>query len=465
MRFSYIMYWLVIVFITISGIACNSEESPGDETIGVEQSDNSHSDNDSNDPESDAEKNPSATDSALMESVGYEYINTLRAQAGMIQMSINLLLQEAALNHARYLTINSATGHEQFSGLSEFTGQWVNDRTAYVGYKSQTVSENIRSSQNDIDDWTEENKESVDDLMGAIYHRFGFLTFLQDEIGIGIYVAPTSGNNVDVNFVYNMGNSGLNTLCNSTDFTGFGTYYQGVCVPDIRIKGSEYEGVISLSQQNNPGIVVWPPVYGSDIPPAFYEESPDPLPDYSVSGYPVSIQFNQEMVTDVEVSSFDIYEESANTAIQSTRLLTQTSDPNGKFSQYEYALFPLERLGWNTTYRAEATFTVDGTEQTKVWWFTTRDLNAPIFEINQQEITYQVVQGNDYVLYIPPSPDAISLSPFQWMYSQGMDVMTEMEDKNTVRVRISGEVGQSVQFTFNGGEVVTLEVVSEVTVN
>lgn len=63
---------------------------------------------------------------------------------------------------------------------------------------------------------------------------------------------------------------------------------------------------------------------------------------------------------DVTLHSFRLFNHETGVEVLDTRLLDADSDPNGKFSGLEFALFPLERLDWNTAYRAEAVYSADG---------------------------------------------------------------------------------------------------------
>ena len=68
-------------------------------------------------------------------------------------------------------------------------------------------------------------KNSVDGLFSAIYHRFGFLDFTTDEIGIG----ESDDSNLYV-YTYDIGNKRLREFCNKgesdSDITG---YYMTIC--------------------------------------------------------------------------------------------------------------------------------------------------------------------------------------------------------------------------------------------
>jgi hypothetical protein len=292
----------------------------------------------------------------------YAYLNQIRVRAGMTEFSQNSQLETAAFNHANYLVDNFLTGHSELEETTGFTGVFARDRAVSAGYHSLSVTENISYNKNSLD--------SIDDLMAAIYHRFAFLNLVQNEVGVGI--AHVSEPNPHSAYVYNLGNSEYNALCEGPAFSGSGKIYYNVCEPDINIDGTKYEEVKETAQGNNPNIVLWPADGDDDVPPVFFEENPDPLPDYEVSGYPISIQFNPLTFTeDVEVTEFKLYRDQDNSEIQPTRLLTKSTDPNERFSALEYVLFPLERLDRDTAYRVEAKYTDNSETETLKWHFRT----------------------------------------------------------------------------------------------
>jgi len=273
----------------------------------------------------------------------YAYLNQLRASAGLTEFSQKNQLEIAAFNHANYLADNFMTGHYEAQGTIGFTGVFPKDRTINAGYRSLSVSENVSTGNtNSID--------SIDRLMSAIYHRLGFLDFVHNEICIGIAKVSLEDPNSYSAYTYNMGNAEYNALCEDSAFSGSGHYYFNVCEPNININANTYQNVKVKAMGNNPNIVVWPVNGDHNVPPVFFEESPDPLPDYSISGYPISIQFNPLLFTKVNISTFKLYQEQDNSEVQPTRLLSQSTDPNGKLSTLQYALFPLKRLEWNRAY-------------------------------------------------------------------------------------------------------------------
>ncbi|HIE00162.1 MAG TPA: CAP domain-containing protein [Thiotrichaceae bacterium] len=384
---------------------------------------------------------------------GYAYLNQLRLRAGMTELFTNPQLELSAFNHANFLADNYLTGHYEINSLPGFTGIEPKDRTKAAGYRSLAVSENVSSGDT-------RSRDSIDGLMGAIYHRFGFLDLVIDEIGIGIAKVSLSDPNSHTAYVYNMGNSGLNALCEGPAFSGYGRYYFSVCEPDIQINADDFENVQTLARGYNPNIVQWPADGDNDVPPAFFEESPDPLPDYSVSGYPVSLQFNPLTFSDVNIIAFQLYRETDNSEIQPTRLLNQSTDPNAKMTGLQYALFPLERLEWNTAYRVEATYySTSSDTQTLTWRFKTRNLGVPLYTLQGSGEVISIPQNStSFAIYIPPTAPYSDMSSINYRYESGMRINTDFIDGNTLRINMTGNVGQQATFTLSGGRYFVLQI-------
>ncbi|MEN8219284.1 MAG: CAP domain-containing protein [Pseudomonadota bacterium] len=374
-------------------------------------------------------------------SQAYAYLNQIRVRAGMTEFSQNPQLETAAFNHANYLADNFLTGHYESEGSPGFTGVSPKERTIFAGYHSSLISENISY-------YNEEKSSivSINNLMGAIYHRLAFLDFVNNEVGIGI--AHMSGYSVHV---YNMGNSEYNALCQEPSFSGAGSFYSDVCEPNIKIEANDFENVAFTARGNNPNIVLWPADGDNEVPPAFFEENPDPLPDYSVSGYPISIQFNPLVFSEeINVSEFKLYREQDDSEIQATRLLSKSTDPNGRFSAFEYVLFPLERLEWDTAYRVEAKYSSNlGTKALK-WHFKTRSLGVPLFSVQGEDEVIEISPNSSaFAVYVPPTSDFPNIGNYS--FSSDMAVDVGFEDANTLRINLSGQVGQEASFSFSGG--------------
>jgi len=377
----------------------------------------------------------------------YLYINQLRQETDMTTLNPNNLLQQSAANHAEYLILNDTSGHFETEGLAGFTGVSVGDRVLQTGYLSNTVSENISGGDQDY-------KTSIDGLMSAIYHRFGFLDFGITAVGVGISrVSLLEAGNAS--YVYNMANEGFHQLCQGVSDTTVRTFYNS-CPNDAEfaVSSEVYEATRDEPIGLNPNIVLWPANNSGDIPPIFYEESPDPLPDYSISGYPVSIQFNPLTYENVAVSNFTIYRDKDDTPLTLTRELNEATDPNTRFSGLEYALFPLQRLDWNTRYRAELTYSaqlIDGTTETKnlAWEFNTRQLGISLYAVEQNQ-QISVPSGAEFAVYFPPAAST-GASQVSWSYSSGMGVNFSIIDSGTLQITVSGEDTDTVTFTFDDG--------------
>jgi len=370
------------------------------------------------------------------------YLNTLRNGAGMISFTPNSILDTAALNHSNYLVTHNISGHYETAGTTGFTGVQPWDRSAYAGYLS-TVTENVSTGQ-------ESTNESVDGLFSAIYHRFGFLDFASDEIGIGINSSGLGA------FTYKMGNKKLNDLCAGTSFSGFGTSYTGVCSDEkFKIEKSSYENSQTANKAANPSEIIWPYANQTDVPPVFFEESPDPLPDYSVSGYPVSISFNDYYHTNVSLSSFTLYD-SSNSEITNTRLLSSTNDPNAKMTTHEFALFPLTRLDWGKKYKASVSYTLDGVQKSKEWYFTTRAIGYDYYKITQTSTNVTIQPNKTYALYVVPSSKTDVLTSYR---SRGTFVPTaSFIDSNTISISTNEAVGGSTTLTLSNGKVINVTI-------
>jgi uncharacterized protein YkwD len=265
-----------------------------------------------------------------------EYLNFLRQKSGMVSFIRNHTLELSAKNHADYLIKNSQIGHYQEKNRPLFTGVEPKDRMLHAGYQTPLSVENV--SHNNIN-----YKDSIEGLFSAIYHRFGFLDFKVDEIGIG--VAQDSKDASKNAYVYNMGIYQLNDLCSGSSFQGYGKYVYKVCKnSELKIKQSKFDEAMNACRLLNNRVVIYPYDGQEHVPPAFFDEIPDPLLEYSVSGFPVSVQFNKYYYKRVKLNSFKLFD-SDNREVDSI-LYDHISDINMLFKRGEYALFPKKRLEW-----------------------------------------------------------------------------------------------------------------------
>jgi len=370
------------------------------------------------------------------------YLNNLRAQAGLIALTENQVLQKAAQGHANYLSRHRLWGHEQRRGKAGFTGVTPLDRMLAAGYRSRHNSENVSSHSGSASP-----VKSVNGLMSAIYHRFGFLSFDYNEIGVG-YKSDQEFHS----YVYDMGNSNKAALCSGPAVpVTSGQYIFKVCAEQKRqIKKAVFEKALTDIQLKNAAVVVWPPVNGRKVPPAFYDEEPDPLPAYDVSGYPVSVQFNPVFFNNniPRVTRFELYRLADNSAVEIIAQFDSQTDPNKKFTAYEHAVFPKHRLDWDSEYRAEVDYlTPDGKKHALNWTFRTAGFDMPYYQVKGGELINE--KQETFGVYSPPLSNTDAKSEFQVSYRGFKDIKVTILDAHTLIITPVGKQGQAT-FDFHG---------------
>ncbi len=353
------------------------------------------------------------------------YLDRIRDAMHMQQLLPNSMLESAAQAHANYLLFNNISSHNETQGLHHFTGVTPADRAFHAGYLSSHVSENLSTKNPSAE-------RSMDGLFSAIYHRFGFLSPDIDEIGIGI---TQDQNNSDKSvFVYLMGHAQLNKLCDAKDFSSNGNYVYKVCKDEkFRIKKSLFSTALNDSKRENPKIIFYPYDNQQNIVPAFYAEDPDPLPDYEVSGFPISIEFNDYFFDDVKLLSFRLYMQ--DTEISDVRLMDEHNDPNQKLKHNQYALFPLKRLEYDTQYRAEVIYRSRQKTETLVWHFQTQKFQQPLHIITQKEETLNLEDTQEQVIYFRPLNASELLLNFKFPRSVDVDFI----DYNTIKLHFQSD--------------------------
>lgn len=372
------------------------------------------------------------------DSAGYHYLNKIREKAGLMALSINPLLEKSASNHLNYLNLNKIISHHESSSQTGYTGTTVSDRVFHVQYPSSSVSENI----------SHENKnghDSINGLMSAIYHRIAFLDLLIDEIGAESH----QNNNERYSFVYNMGKSWVGKLCNRKEEKTTGKYYTKICKNHRKIKATLFDGEKLERLKKNPPYVIWPPENSQDNPPAFYEEVPDPLPDYSVSGYPVSIHFNPAYFNAPKIITFKILLNGQN--INNTRLMDNTTDPHKKLTIFDFVLFPLARLEWNGHYQIVIEVQDKQRRQTIKSDFYVRTLPFSVYKMTNNNQTLNVVNGLPVIFYFPPAKKRPYVNNIKWVMPQHGQVQVDMIDQNTMKAHIKGKHCDEIKFTLKNG--------------
>jgi len=386
--------------------------------------------------------------SALEADAGLNYLNALRQKSGLTPFSSESHLARAAQNHSNYMRNNHKYGHSESSSYAGFTGTSPAPRAIYAGYSSKYVGENISYGTATV-------KGSIDNLLSAIYHRFGFLNPVYDVVGIGIN---------GTTYTYDMGNSGLNQLCQGQSFSGSGYYYPGVCADSTKkIEATAYQNAKQILKQRAPDIILWPAGNVGDIPPVFYGENPDPLPYSGVSGYPVSAQFNDaKFNNNITVESFTL--EDADGNIQDDLVvMDKSNDPNQRFSEYQYALFPRNRLEWGSVYYSELVYNYNNSRKKLKWCFSTHSLSSEVDRFyrieNQPVANITVVSGKEYAIYIVPNNTNDTLGGASYNYTANRPEFKRI-DRNTIKVKVFGSIGKYVNFTFGNGQKIKLTISS-----
>ena len=325
-----------------------------------------------------------------------EYLNSHRQKSGLIKFKPNKKLNRAAKSHANYLVRQQKNGHYEKKGWKGYTGKTPSDRVLKAGYASKAVMENVTENAKNY-------KHSIDILLAAIYHRFVFLNFENDEIGIGT-ASTKRKRRVTSAFVYNTGSTEITKLCKRSYLMENNTYYvQNMCKnSDKLIPRYLYEQKQAKVRKKNAKIVFYPYPNAKNVLPAFYTENPHPLPGYKVSGYPVTVQFNPLFYKEIKLKKFRLYDAKGK-RIKKVKILTQKSDKNHRLTKLQFALMPLQRLEYGTTYRVKFEAVVDGKRVKKSWKFTTKKPKGTLHKITKKKTTLKVKRGEKVALYFEPA--------------------------------------------------------------
>ena len=375
------------------------------------------------------ERNRPAMDITYETAQAGAILNSIREAMHMQRLSSNIHLEAAAQAHSDYLIFNNESSHDEVEGHTHFTGVKPLDRVRNAGYNASYVSENLSTKNSDA-------KSSVHGLFSAIYHRFGFLSPSIDELGVG--VTQDDENTQNSAFVYVMGNSELNRLCSMKSFSGFGKYVFGVCREKAHhIAEKKFNQALDFNKMNSPEIILYPYNGQVEVPPAFYAEIPDPLPNYDVSGFPVSIEFNDHFFKEVILYSFELLKE--NVSVPNVLLMDKNSDPHMLFTDKQFALFPLERLEYDKEYTAVVTYSSKGKNKEIRWTFRTKKPTEELHVITQKEESISIESGKSHVIYFKPIDAHDIVKNVQ--FPSSIDI--EFIDNNTFKLTLNNESDSS----------------------
>ena len=347
----------------------------------------------------------------IEEQAALNYLNELRKGAGLVPFTSNNQLKIAAHNHGNYLISNDTIGHFEDANKSLFTGTYASDRIIHAGYKTPLVIENVSSNNQNY-------KESIEGLFSAIYHRMAFLDFQGDEIGIGI--RQNLDKKTKTAFVYNMSAKALNKLYKEKKFTN---PKEGYIPNKILTKA------LNIHKDDNSKIVIYPFKNQKNIPAAFFDELPDPLPLHLVSGFPISVSFNQAHFKEVKLLKFELFNHNG-TLINNTLIYDHKSDPNQRLNNFDFVLFPLTRLDWSSQYQVKFVAMVDGKKIKKDWSFSTRTFDEPLHRVTSTQNRFTIHKNESNIFYFPPNSKIDVLHSL--MYPANIDI--DFIDKNTIKL-------------------------------
>jgi hypothetical protein len=203
-----------------------------------------------------------------------------------------------------------------------------------------------------------------------------------------------------------------------------------------------------------PRWITWPVDDGTEVPPAFFIEEPDPLPEHEVSGYPLSIQFNPAHVKHVEQASFTLtrIDVEPHEPVLDWLLLDRDSDPNDLLTSLEFAYFPLKRLAWGARYEARFEGLVDGRPLSLNWQFRTAGKEGRLLELVENRQRFELQPGKTYRLYLPPAADqAYTAVNVQTRRIRDNHVDIDFVDPNTLDVVLEARWCLPTTLTFDDG--------------
>ncbi len=378
----------------------------------------------------------------LLHAGALESLNAMREATGLHPFRTESHLTDAARNHTHYMNTHQVSGHGEDPAKSGFTGKGPGNRAIHAGYPARYIIENVSAGQQSVE-------ASIDDLMGAIYHRFGFLSLDVDEIGIG---ADTPY------FTYDMGNVALRELCEAPegDIPSH-RYVTGVCLDaDKKIDYQRFRDAFDHLHRDAPALILWPAPNTENVPTAFFEEHPDPLPDASVSGYPVSVEFNDAHFDEVPQVKHFTLEDANGAPVPILTLLSHGSDPNKELSGYQFALFPKKPLRWGNVYYADLLYRSGGSDIERRWCFATRSLDRyaqRVYHIAEDDdVTLETVAGKSYAVVVVPRNDDDRLGRVRYSYHRKPDF--DYIDGTTFVVTMHGNPGEEATFSFSNGRTI-----------
>ncbi|PIQ06534.1 MAG: hypothetical protein CO158_02310 [Piscirickettsiaceae bacterium CG_4_9_14_3_um_filter_43_564] len=373
------------------------------------------------------------------------YLNYLRSYVQLPAYVENATLLKSANAHLNYMLHHNALGHaEDPQNSLYFTGKTPQERTHAAGYQWPGVSENISYNKANF-------TGLIDELMTAVYHRMSLLDFQKDEIGIAYKEAAVPNKDDDPIWSALVTNAGVFALVALCDAGGDGQSGY-LCSNNAKISKTRYQSEMDALAKKAADMVVWP-APNSQVLPAFFEETPDPLPDCKVSGNPISVQINPSKLADYTLlpDTFRLIEKVTGAELVLNRVLSNVTDQpdaeaaNWKTAEMEwFAAFPQQRLKWQTLYEASFDYVYSGQTWTKTWQFVTPSFDGELIAL-YQNAQYDYPLGQTLYIYVPPENCAVNAnkwaSSYQYDAQQTPELSVEAVDPQTLKL-VARQVSQ-----------------------
>jgi len=243
----------------------------------------------------------------------------VRGKAQLPAMNCVDTAMQAARNHSNYIGMNGWTlTHTETQGHPGYTGVNFWDRLTYAGYTGSASFEVVHSVADAHEAITGQNG-----WINTLYHRIPFVAYGTKDFGFGA-------------------DSGTGGQTSTTDFGS----------------GNSAPKTAMTTWPANGDTAVWTTFHNA-------YESPNPLPNQQVAGYPITISGGSA----ITLATHDV---TANNAAVQHIVMNSTNDTAGLIPTSQVYLIPNNPLSKNTKYTVHVTGTVNGsTSYDMTFSFTT----------------------------------------------------------------------------------------------
>ena len=266
-----------------------------------------------------------ATNSAKL--TAFNVLNQYRTQCGFPALRQNTVLDQAAQNHASYMSVNGVIADSEVSGKTGFTGVTYQDRAVAAGFPNSYVG-GVSGGYYTTATLTETQygQQHVVDWLSGVYH-----------IAIGVWPITLVGIGVS-----------------ETPFNGY---------PDVRASLSL--GGLQTTPGNGP--LTFPCQGTTGLAYQASGEMPAPPNTSGPWGTPVAVAGNPNDVVVLQTATMT--DPTGHTL--SLQLLNSASDPNRLLPAFEAVAYPASPLQPNTQYSVNLSGTVNGTAFSRAFTFST----------------------------------------------------------------------------------------------